>query len=363
MAFFKDSKETYPGKDFNKIGAPLPMKQGLKICILALLGFTLLSTGIAYGIVIEDVIVCTDFDDNFNPIPNNQVPVTDDAVFVWVNMTDINPGETMLFEWWPPSGELYHEETWVAPDWITTTNHYSMFVEIEIMSDPAEDMPGEWSCNIYNNGTWWGHAVFELVDESTPSGPGTTQQNGMAITNIVTPGTYNEGDDVTVSVTVGYSFDTATDIAPSVWNNKTQIFVATAEDTVSGTGTKTYDLEFVADEPGTDYYMVAYYVEGGDIIYTDEVGIVAFKLEDADVDTGVEIPSLDDLGLPTDINVDQIKNQINEYIDMIGDLNITIPDELGDVEEKVKEVTGIPGFPVEAIVLGAAILLAKRRRS
>jgi hypothetical protein len=339
------------------------MKQGLKICILALLGFTLLSTGIAYGIVIEEVVVCTDFDNNGYPIPNDQAPVTDDAIFVWVNMTDITPGETMLFEWWPPSGELYHEETWVAPDWIDSTPHYSMFVEIEIMGDPAEDMPGVWSCNIYNNGTWWGHAIFELVDESIPTGPSTTQQNGMAITNIMTPGTYNEGDDVTVSVTVGYSFDTATDIAPSVWNNKTQMFIATAEDTVSGTGTKTYDLVFVADEPGTDYYMIAYYVEGEEIIYTDEVGIVAFKLEDTDVDTGIELPSLDDLGLPTDINVEQIQNQINEYIDMIGDLNITIPDELGDVEEKVKEVTGIPGFPIEALALGAAVLLAKRRRA
>lgn len=338
------------------------MKQGLKICILALLGFTLLSTVAAYGIVIEDVVVCTDFDDDFKPIPNDQVPVTDDAVFVWINMTDITAGETILVEWWPPSGELYHEETWVVPEGMAPTPSYSRFFEIEIMSDPAEDMPGQWSCNIYNNGTWWGHAVFELVDESTPSGPVTTQQNGMAITNIVTPGTYNEGDDVTVSVTVGYNFDTATDIAPSVWNNKTQMFIATAEDTVTGTGTKTYDLEFVADEPGTDYYMIAYYVEGEDIIYTDEVGIAAFKLEDTDVDTGIEIPSLDDLGLPTEIDVEQIQNQITEYIDMIGDLNITIPEELGDVEEKVKEVTGIPGFPVTALALGVAALLAKRRR-
>jgi hypothetical protein len=339
------------------------MKHGIRISIIALLGLILLTTGVAYGAVIEEVVVCTDFDDNFKPIPNDQVPVTDDAVFVWINMTNINVNDTILIEWYPPSGEIYHEETWVAPDWITTTPHYSRFFEIEIMSDPAENMPGVWSCNIYNNGTWWGHAVFELVDESTPSSPDQTQQNGMGITDLETPDTYNEGDDVTVSVTVAYNFDTATDIAPSVWNNKTQMFVSTAEDTVTGTGTKTYDLEFVADEPGTNYYMIAYYVSGEDIIYTDEVGIVAFKLEDTGVDTGIEIPSLEDLGLPTDIDVEQIQNQINEYIDMIGDLNITIPDELEDVEEKVKEVTGIPGFPVEALILGAAVLLSARKRS
>ncbi len=270
------------------------------------------------------------------------------------------------FEWWSPNDGEYFTETWTAPAWIETTPHYSRFFEIEIMGEPAEKMPGEWVVNILNNGTWWGHAVFELVDEGTPSIPNTPQDvpsNVMAITDIQTPGSYNTGENVTVSVTVGYNFDTATDIAPSVWNNRTQIFVATAEDTVSGMGTKNYDLEFVADEPGTDYYLVAYFVDKGDIIYTDEVGIVAFRLEDTDIDTGIEIPSLDDLGLPTDINIDQIQDQIGNYIDQLSNLNLTIPDELSDIEDTIKEQTGIPGFPVEALILGAAALLVTRKRS
>ena len=230
------------------------------------------------------------------------------------------------------------------------------------MGDPAENMPGVWAADITVNGTWWGHAAFEIVDEGTPSGPGTpgdVPSNVMAITDLQTPGTYNSGENVSVSVTVGYNFDQSTDIAPSVWNNKTQTFVATVEDTVSGVGSKTYDLEFVADEQGTDYYMVAYYVDGQDIVFTDEVGIVAFRLEDTDVGTGIEIPSLEDLGLPTDIDIDEIKNQITDYVGQLRDL---IPDDLSDIEDEVRERTGIPGYPLEALVLGASALVYALRR-
>ncbi len=72
------------------------MNNGLKLGIIALLGFTLLSTVAVQGIVIQDVIVCTDFDMDGTPIPNDQVPVTDDAVFIWVNMTEIHVNETLL---------------------------------------------------------------------------------------------------------------------------------------------------------------------------------------------------------------------------------------------------------------------------
>jgi len=43
--------------------------------------------------------------------------------------------------------------------------------------------------------------------------------------------------------------------------------------------------------------------------------------------------------------------------------NIEIPDEVSQIEEEIKERTGIPGFPVEAILTGAAAVgLALRKR-
>ena len=43
--------------------------------------------------------------------------------------------------------------------------------------------------------------------------------------------------------------------------------------------------------------------------------------------------------------------------------NIEIPEEVTQIEEAIKEKTGIPGFPVEAILVGAAAIgLALRKR-
>ena len=339
------------------------MKFRSKLALATLVCFALLSTTAAYGAVIEEVVIFGDFDNNGNIIPCDVFTPADDIVGIWFNLSDVSPGDNIIIEWWPPSGELYKVHNWTAPSWVQYNSDWDMWEDIEIMGDPAENMPGVWAADITVNGTWYGHAVFEIVDESTPSGPGTPEDvpsNVMAITDLQTPGTYNSGENVSVSVTLEYNFDQSTDIAPSVWNNKTQTFVATVEDTVSGVGSKTYDLEFVADEKGTDYYLVAYYVDGQDIVYTDEVGIVAFKLEDTDVGTGIEIPSLEDLGLPTDIDIDEIKNQITDYVGQLRDL---IPDDLSDIEDEVRERTGIPGFPLEALVLGAsALVYALRRR-
>jgi len=339
------------------------MKHREKIAFIGFLVYILMFTGAVNAAVINEVIVCHDFDANGHPIPQYEFPVTLDVVTVWLNMTDLHENDTLSFEWWPPSGELYHTETWVAPPGIESMPYYELMVDIEIMGDPAENMPGEWSCNIYNNGSWWGHAVFELTSEGASPSMENIPSNVMAITDIQLPTNYTPGENVTISVTVAYNFDQTTDIGPSVWNNKTQTFIATVEDTVTGMGTKTYDLTFVADEPGTVYFMVAYFVNSvGDIDYTDEVGLVPFRLEDTNIDTGVEVPSIDDLDLPTDIDLNEIQDQISEYIDKLSNLNITIPDELGDVEEEVKRITGIPGYPIGSLVLGAAAALYLTRR-
>ncbi len=341
------------------------MKHGLKLCIIALLGFTLLSTIAAYGLVIQDVVVCTEFDMDGAPIPNDQVPVTEDAVFIWVNMTDIHMNDTLYFEWWSPNDGEYFNETWVAPAWIETSPSYSKFFEIEIMGEPAENMPGEWVVNVLNNGTWWGHVVFDMIDDSIASGPSIPQDvssNAMAITNIQTPGSYNTGENVTVTVKVSYNFDQATDIAPSIWDNSSQSFIGGVNDNVKGQGAKTYDIVFVADDPETVYFAVGYYTQDENIVYDNQTGLVPFKLEDKSADVGVSIPSLQDLGLPDNVNVDEIKNQIGDYVDKLKNINVSLPDDLSGIEEEVKQRTGIPGFPVEALLLGVATLIWIRRR-
>jgi hypothetical protein len=350
-------------KRYNSHRDPISMKFN-RLILIALLAVSLSFTGIVYGAVIEDVVVCHDFDNSGTPIPQDQFPVSTDAVLVWVNMTNVHVNDTLTFEWWPPSGELYHKETWTASQGVESTPSYNMFTEIEIQGEPAENMPGEWSVNIYNNGTWWGHAVFELVTESTPSSPNTNNlsTNALGITKIKTPDSFNVGDNVSVKVTVGYSFNKATDIAPSIWDNNSQSFVGGVNDNVNGQGTKTYDIVFVADDPGTVYYVVAYYTKNENVVYDNQTGLVPFRLEDKSTDVGVSIPSIEDLGLPKNINVDEIKNQISNYVDKLKNLNVTIPDDLSGIKKEVEQRTGIPGYPIGALLLGAATLVWLKRR-
>jgi hypothetical protein len=63
--------------------------------------------------------------------------------------------------------------------------------------------------------------------------------------------------------------------------------------------------------------------------------------------------------------MDQITSTLNETFRKGLDLlkNIEIPEEVAQIEEEIKEKTGIPGFPVEAILIGAAAVgLALRKR-
>lgn len=69
-------------------------------------------------------------------------------------------------------------------------------------------------------------------------------------------------------------------------------------------------------------------------------------------------PSFENIELPSNIDVDEIKNQINDYIGYGLELieNIEVPEELKEVEETIKEQTGIPGYPVTSIMAGLALL-------
>ena len=322
--------------------------------------FSMVST--VSGLVIEEIVFFHDMDVNGHPIEQLDFYQDTDVVMLWVNMTDIHVNDTITFEWQNPAGEMYTTQEWIAPSWIETTPSYSMFEEIEIMGDPAENMLGMWNVKI-SIGDEWHWWSFSLNGGTADGSSATVSTDYMAITDVTKPTSYTPGENVTLTITVDYSYTVETAVAPSVWNNNTWTFIATVEDTLVGTGTKTYDLEFMADEAGTAYYAIAYFVEDENIIYDENHGIVPFVLEsDGDQST---IPSLDKIDLPSNIDVDEIKNQINDYIGYGLDFieNIEVPDELKDVEDTIKEKTGIPGYPVDSILVGTALLgLYLRRR-
>jgi len=99
----------------------------------------------------------------------------------------------------------------------------------------------------------------------------------------------------------------------------------------------------------------------------DPGGYMEFTLSEGSSGT-TSIPS--GTGLPdgldlSDLNMDQITSALEDTyqkgLEMLE--NFEIPEEVTQIEEAIKEQTGIPGFPVEAILVGAAdIGLALRKR-
>lgn len=315
------------------------------------------------GLLVREIVIFHDMDADGHPIEKLDFYQDSDAVLLWVNMTDIKENDTIVFDWRNPAGELYTSQEWVAPSWIDSVPYYSMFTEIEIKSEPAENMLGMWDVTISVDDEWWTHS-FSL-NGGNEDGTSTSTGDYFAITDLRKPSSYTPGENVTMTLTLEYSFSSETNVAPSIWNNNTWTFIATEEDTLVGTGTKTYDLEFMADETGTAYYAIAYFIENEEIIYDEYHGIVPFVLE-SDGDTQQSLPSLDDIDLPSNIDVDEIKSQINDYIGYGLEFieNIEVPDELKEVEETIKEKTGIPGYPVDSILAGATLLglyLRKKR--
>ena len=76
---------------------------------------------------------------------------------------------------------------------------------------------------------------------------------------------------------------------------------------------------------------------------------------------GVKIPDGLDL---SNIDVDQITSALNETYQKGLDFleNIEVPEEISDLEEKIKEQIGIPGYPLESILLAATLGFALRKR-
>ena len=170
------------------------------------------------------------------------------------------------------------------------------------------------------------------------------------------------GENATVEITIKYNFPIQAPLVPSIFDED---FVLRGEttDEIQGLGETTYTVSMMT-EAGDDsevFYAVAYYYVDGNWTFMDPDGYMAFTLS-AGGSGGSLIP--DGFELP-DIDMDQITSTLNETFRKGLDLlkNIEIPDEVAQIEEEIKEKTGIPGFPVEAILIGAAAVgLALRKR-
>jgi len=344
------------------------MKFRSKLALAALVCFALLSTTAAFGAVIEEVIIFGDFDTNGNIVPSDVFTPADDIVGIWFNLSDVNPGDNIIIEWWPPSGDLYKVHNWTAPSWVQPNSDWDMWEDMEIMGDPAENMPGVWAADITVNGTWWGHAAFEIVKDGstgTDSGSGSDDEviRGyyIEVTEVRPVGNIVLGQNVTIEVDIKYNF-LEVPLVPTIMDQNYEIRGDTS-DTIQGSEEKTYTITMWTTESDESMYFaaVAYYYIDGNWTYQEPWGVKPFTLEGGGViPDGIKLPEGIDF---SDIDVDEIASTLNDTIQKgLDKLKDVIPDDLSEIEDEVRERTGIPGFPMEALLLGASTLVYALRR-
>ncbi|RLI00470.1 hypothetical protein DRO31_08680 [Candidatus Bathyarchaeota archaeon] len=174
------------------------------------------------------------------------------------------------------------------------------------------------------------------------------------VTDMRTVGDVVLGQNVTIEVDIKYNF-LEVPLVPTIIDQNYEIRGKTS-DTIQGFGNNTYTISMTTYETDdTAYFAVmAYYFIDGNWTYMDPNGYMAFTLGQGGATSdpdAVELPDSIDF---SDIDVEKISNMLNDTIqrglDIINDVDL--PDEL----------SGIPGFPVEALIFGAAVLIMATRR-
>ena len=347
-------------------------------CGLLLLGVALFSMPMVSGTVITEVRLFGEFDMNGNPGANQFVfTQEDEMVAIWFNLTDAKQGDSIIIEFMTPSGELYVPFNWTPPYTIQDGTYWEMWEDLEMIGDwrskdpnvAMTEIPGTWNAVVTVDGQWWVTLPFEVVPDggsSTSTGStGTTTDDDTKIrgyyiwvTDVTRVGEVVMGENTTIEVTVKYNFPILSPLVPSIIDDQFEPR-GDATDEIQGSGETTYSIQMrtqAGDEAKT-FYAVAYYFVDGNWTFMDPDGYLAFTLDAGSSGStgGIDLPDGFDL---SGIDMDKISRTLNETIKIGLEYisNIEVPKELSGIEETIKEKTGIPGFPVEALIVGASLL-------
>jgi len=337
--------------------------------------FLMSSVYTASGAVIQEVIMTGDFGLDGLPVGDQFVfiPQDDDAVYVYFNMTDVYAGDTITFKYIQPSGAVYHLDEWVAYDWLNGES-YNTFSEMEVQASPAADLTGMWSLDVYNEDTLWMQIPFEIVSDGSSSGTTDDTSNTIIrgyyvfVKDVKIVGDVVLGQNVTVEMTIEYDYPIQSPLVPSIFDENFELRGDTFDEILDD-GEETYTISMTTriGDDSKVFYAVAYYFVDGNWTFMESGGYMPFTLSEGSsgatsLPSGSELPDGLDL---SDINMDQITSVLEDTYQKGLELlkNIEIPDEVAQIEEEIKERTGIPGFPVEAILIGAAAVgLVLRKR-
>ena len=184
------------------------------------------------------------------------------------------------------------------------------------------------------------------------------------VTDVRTVGEVVLGQNVTIEVDVKYNF-LEVPLVPTILDHNYEVRGKTS-DTIQGYGNQTYTIQMETHETDdTAYFAVmAYYFIDGNWTYMDPNGYMAFTLGQSGATNDPDAVDLPDTIDFSDIDVEKISNLLNDTIQRGLEIldDVDIPDELSGIEDTIKEQTGIPGYPVLSLILGAAMLVYMARR-
>jgi len=318
----------------------------LRFALLLICLVFLRTANIASGATVDEIIVFHDMDAEGIPIANVSYPNTVDYVRLWVRLSDVQENDTVTVTWTDPVGNWYSHEEVQLPPFGDGSKLYSFVDELKVSGEAAAEKRGStWTVGVRNE-HFEGVALIFDIHEAVRG----TYYNVLRVTPV---GSVVIGEPVTVEVVIEYNVIVSLPILPSIYNESLSL-VAYTSDEILGEGERTYTLT-VPTGAGDDsrvFYAVANYYVDGEWRYNDPGGYMAFTL------SGDSTPSEDDKGIDfSSINVDQLSEALNntlqEGLDFVE--NLDLPNAT-DLEETIREKTGIPGFPFMAILLSISLI-------
>ncbi len=333
------------------------MKTSRMILLLSLI--FAFSIPFAFAGRVENAYVCTGLDAQNQPTGINNVFSTEaEQLVIWAEFSDLHGGDEIQFDLVVPGAETVYLSP--TKDLASSAATHVAWQVIPLTNYALQ--PKQYIANVYLNGMSAKQISFQLAGGTTPPIP-------YMITNgIDAPEQVSPGEEFEISVYTEYHFNAPTAVNPTIYDPMTESVVAATGETLDSKGQRGFTFNVVAPEGSGEYFLYAvnYFDVGGELTFNENGGIQTIVLQLGQGGTGSTLPvdpsEIKEI-IPDDISIEDLVELIPEGVN-IDLTELGLPDSVTDGIEKVEEVAknnGVPGYPVEVILLALVAVLVYLR--